>query len=218
MKNRSKKKLGGVISVVLLISWIIYFIKSYSLFSEVKELTTPGTTYMIKLLEFTNYRAEQLSFLLVIFFILISINNILTFYFYSKKNVENEKLLIVSVMSDLIIIVIICTISSVFWSIYIILALLSGLVVATSFYVSNMFWGNKIIFDEGDIIYRSEAFQKEEIAKDALKEKTKKMITINNSVISSEIFMMDDEYYFEVYANEKIILNNEGEISVYEEK
>lgn len=218
MKTKSKKIFGGVVSVILLISWIVYFINSYSLFSEVKELTTPGTTYMIKLLEFTNYRAEQLSLLLVTFFILISVNNILTFYFYSKKKIEKDKLLLISVVSNLIIIAIICAISSVFWSIYIILALLSGLVVATSFYVSNMFWGNKIIFDEGDIIYRSDAFQKEERAKEALKEQTKKMKITNSSVISSDIFMMDDEYYFEVYANEKVILNNEGEISVYEKK
>ncbi len=135
MKTRSKKIFNGVVSIILLISWVIYFINSYSLFSEVKELTTPGTTYMIKLLEFTNYRAEQLSLLLIIFFILISINNIFTFYFYSKKKVGKDKLLIISVISDLITMAIICTISSVFWSIYIILALLSGLVVATSFYV-----------------------------------------------------------------------------------
>ncbi len=44
------------------------------------------------------------------------------------------------------------------------------------------------------------------------------MKIVNNSVILSDIFMMDDEYYFEIYANEKIILNNEGEISVYGKK
>ncbi len=108
----------------------------------------------------------------------------------------------------------ICFISNIFFGIYLILTLLAVVVVYTSNYVSLLIWGKDISYDKDDIVFKSQEYKLEITAK---KELDKKIKEYSQSKLSGEVFKIDNDYYFEIYANEKIILDNKGEKNKYEE-
>lgn len=209
----------AAIFFVLLFSWGYYGITIIQLFSEVEELTTPGTSYLIKLLEFTNYRGEELSKYLIIFFILISLNHMASFYLVNQAKKQNKlKSIQLALGINIAIVGIISLLANVFWSVYLILAIISGLVVSASYYISNMFFNKKIVFDTGDIIYKSDSFKNEKEAKKDLAKKLTRMGNLQKVLVSSELFTIGNSYAYEIYANNKLILSNEGEILDYEKE
>lgn len=209
----------AAIFFVLLFSWGYYGITIIQLFSEVEELTTPGTSYLIKLLEFTNYRGEELSKYLIIFFILISLNHMASFYLVNQAKKQNKlKSIQLALGINIAIVGIISLLANVFWSVYLTLAIISGLVVSASYYISNMFFNKKIVFDTGDIIYKSDSFKNEKEAKKDLAKKLTRMGNLQKVLVSSELFTIGNSYAYEIYANNKLILSNEGEILDYEKE
>lgn len=216
MNAKSKKIYGIGIIIFLLIVWIYYGVYIYPLFSEVKDLTTPDTSYMIRLLEFTNYRGEKLVAVFIEFFVLISISNIISLYLYKTiDNKSSKKVCIFYFLGIASIIIIISTISNVFWTVYVLLASLSFLIVSASNYVASLIWGNRIAYEKDDVIFSSnKAYKSEQLAE---KEMLKKLSSYNLTKLSGEIFMVEDEYYFEIYANDKIVLDSRGEYINHEE-
>lgn len=213
------KKIMAAVFFVLLFSWGYYGITIIQLFSEVEELTTPGTSYLIKLLEFTNYRGEELSKYLIIFFILISLNHMASFYLVNQAKKQNKlKSIQLALGINIAIVGISSLLANVFWSVYLILAIISGLVVSASYYISNMFFNKKIVFDTGDIIYKSDSFKNEKEAKKDLAKKLTRMGNLQKVLVSSELFTIGNSYAYEIYANNKLILSNEGEILDYEKE
>lgn len=200
----------------MIIAWGAYIFQIQSLFNELVDFVTPDAAYMIRLLEFTNFRGEELSVVFIEYFVLISINYIVSLLIYKSTITNNRNVLGVIFLLNLLVLIIICIISSIFWVIYILLSLLSILIITASLYVSSIFLTNLIKFDEGDIIFSSEKFSTEEITQKKLDCKLEEINKSDNSKISSEILQIDDAYYFEIYADEKIILDNKGEFIVNE--
>ena len=215
--NAKSKKIYGIGTIIfLLIVWIYYGVYIYPLFSEVKDLTTPDTSYMIRLLEFTNYRGEKLVAAFIEFFILISISNIISLYLYKTiDNKSSKKVCIFYFLGIASIIIIISTISNVFWTVYVLLASLSFLIVSASNYVASLIWGNRIVYEKDDVVFSSDkSYKSKELAE---KEMSKKLSNYNLTKLSGEVFMVEDEYYFEIYANDKIVLDSRGENVNHEE-
>ena len=210
------KKIMGAIFFFLLLSWGYYTMTILKLFSEVTELITPGTSYMIQLLEFTNYRGEELFKSLILFFILISLNFIFSFYVINK--VKEKRIRRLTVGINIMIIAVIVLVSNIFWTVYLLLAIISGLVISASYYVYKLLFSKTIEFDSGDILYKSDLFESEWEAKQDFEKKTKSMGSLSKELISGKIFEIDNSYIYEIYANNKLILSSEGEILDYEKK
>lgn len=216
LKTTIKQK---ILFIVLVLAWIAYYFQSFKLFSEVKDFITPGGSYIIQILEFTNYRAEPLSFLLIEYFILISVNSVLYLYIYKTIEYTNKRrLLSIIIIINIIFIAILCVISNLFWSVYLLLTLLSLLIIAASVFVSGLIWSSTTEFEDGDVIYRSQEFSSEENAKDQLNSQIKKLEKEDRNKVSGEIFEDDKKYYFEIYANDRLILENKGEFNFHEEE
>ena len=96
------------------------------------------------------------------------------------------------------------------------LAALSFLVVLASVNVSNVFFKKHVQYDKGDIIFNSEGFESEEKAKKEMMEQINRMDRQSMAELSGDVFTIDNQYYFEIYANETLILDTKGEIIVHE--
>lgn len=216
MKFKTSKKVY-ILMLGMLVVWLFYFFKAYELFNEVKDFTTLGAAYIVRILEFTNYRSEQLSLLFIVFFILISLNNIFCLSLYRKITYNKRTSIGIMLGINIALIIILCVISNIFWVIYVLLALLSIIIVIASYFVANILFGKTITFNKGDILYRSDGYESREKAKTNLNKKMNEIDRKNVSRISSDIYKIEDEYYFEIYADEKIILDNKGEFIVNEE-
>lgn len=209
-----KEKVGGLL---LLGIWIIYYVQAFNLFDEVKDLVTPGAAYMIRLLEFTNYRGSELSLLLIEFFVLISVNHIFCLYLYKMIAYTERKVFVsIFIVINSVLLAITCVIVNIYWVVYVLLAALSFLVVLASVNVSNVFFKKHVQYDKGDIIFNSEGFESEEKAKKEMMEQINRMDRQSMAELSGDVFTIDNQYYFEIYANETLILDTKGEIIVHE--
>lgn len=209
-----KEKVGGLL---LLGIWIIYYVQAFNLFDEVKDLVTPGAAYMIRLLEFTNYRGSELSLLLIEFFVLISVNHIFCLYLYKMIAYTERKVFVsIFIVINSVLLAIACVIVNIYWVVYVLLAALSFLVVLASVNVSNVFFKKHVQYDKGDIIFNSEGFESEEKAKKEMMEQINRMDRQSMAELSGDVFAIDNQYYFEIYANETLILDTKGEIIVHE--
>ena len=209
-----KEKVGGLL---LLGIWIIYYVQAFNLFDEVKDLVTPGAAYMIRLLEFTNYRGSELSLLLIEFFVLISVNHIFCLYLYKMIAYTERKVFVsIFIVINSVLLAITCVIVNIYWVVYVLLAALSFLVVLASVNVSNVFFKKHVQYDKGDIIFNSEGFESEEKAKKEMMEQINRMDRQSMAELSGDVFTIYNQYYFELYANETLILDTKGEIIVHE--
>lgn len=190
----------------MFICWILYDIQSYSTFKEIKIFSTIDTSLIIRILEFTNYRAQNLSMLLIEYFVLLSVNLTLILILFKPKN----KLTKILIGINVLVIAITWFITNIFISVYLLLTLLSILVIMASFFISHTLWGSSIKFDKDDIIYQSKGFNNQEGAETSLQKFFKSISEKNKSQIKGDIFENDNLFYFEIYAKEKIILNDKG--------
>ncbi|MGX7024902.1 hypothetical protein [Vagococcus hydrophili] len=212
------KKIGKelAIIVVLAVIWGVYYYQAYPIFAEVTDLITPGSSYIVKILEFTNYRAEQLSFILIEFFLLTSISSILSLYIYKTIEYTKNKVLLGLIVINIVFVGIICVIANIFWSVYLILTVLSLLIIAASVYVSSVLFGSAVKFDEGEVVYTSKAFETEDLAQDSLNNRINQLDKKAKSKLDGEVFEDNKQYFFEIYANDRIILDNKGEFNFHE--
>lgn len=211
----SSKKIKREIPISLIIPllWLIYSFLSSKVFFEIKELTTPGSSFMIKLLEFTNYRPKELSVIFIEYFILFSIT--IFSYIYLLQKFERSKKTITSILLINVVIILICMfISNVFFVVYLLLSVIVSLVILTTFYLSSILFDSKTVFEKGDTIFYSENFASEELANKEFEKKRKSF----NTKVSGEVFDIDGEYFFEIYATEKIILDSKEDYTVHEKK
>ena len=209
LKLTIRQKIMMVISVGL---WIVYFFQSYKLYSQVSSFITPGSSYIIKVLEFTNYRANELSFYLILYFILISINSCLLIYDYKHMALAYRKsFMYLMVIIYLTLLGIIFYISNIFFPIYLILTLLANIIVIASFIISNVLWGSTTTFEENDIVFKSDGYSIESEAKDALDEKLSQYNHKYVDKLQGELFEDNHKFYFEIYALDKITLDSKGD-------
>lgn len=216
----AKKKLSNFIflTTILVIIWIIYYVQAYQLFAEIKDFSTEDASYIVRILEFTNFRGSQLSLLLIEYFILISFNNIFCLFIYKKTSYNKKKTLLGILLAGTVVLVgINCIIANIFWSVYLLITVLSFLIVLASIQISNLIWGSTVKFNKGDVVFYSDAYETEKIAKDGLNKKLKQITSKNISNLSTDVFQIDDEYFFEIYADDIIILDNKGEFIINEE-
>lgn len=215
---KTKVKFYYVIPIaILLIGWLVYGIQTFNLFKEISELTTPGASYVIRMLEFTNYRGQELSNLLILYFILVSLTNIVNLYFYFKIEYK-IKISMILISINVILLAIISFIANIFWLVYVLLFILSVLIITASLYVARMIWGVGTSYEQEDIIFKSNSYN---TIKETEIELRKKLETYNLKeplATIGEIYKVAGVYYFEVYANKKIVLDNRGEIIVNENK
>lgn len=213
-----KKNIKQVIIIISLsLVWIAYFIQTFKLYSQVKDFITPGSSYVIRLLEFTNYRGNELSIVLIEFFILFSLTSLLYIYIYrTMKYVNQKKLLNYIIVINILYILVVSVISNIFWVVYVLMAILSLLIVTASIYVSNIFFDSTVEFQKGDIIFYSEPYDTEGNAQVALNKKITQLDKNKISILSGDTFKIDKEFFFEIYANDQLILDNKGEFIVNE--
>ena len=212
-----KKRAIGLSAGLLAIIWAIYFYKAASVFSEVKELVTEGSSYIIQLLEFTNYRGQELILSLSIYFILISLSNYLTLYF-AKAIVGKGRKKTISIMLavSLVLTLVACLIASIYWLVMILLSLLSGLIVIASIYVSNVLFSSAIEFDIDDLIVESHDYSSQEQAQEKLKETLALLSSEEQEKVIGEIIEEDGTYGYEIVAKEKIVLDKKGAFIINE--
>lgn len=211
-------KKSNIIFFILIILWIIYFISAYKLFSEINTFTTPGSSYIIKLLEFTNYRASNLSAVVIEYFILISITITIYMYAYLKLNdIEKKTKIALAAISSIILFILIIFFTNIFWPVYLILTLLSLLIIIASFFVANTIWGKKVTFEKGDTIFQSSFFDSKQSAEIDYKKLLQKLEANFKDQINGEVFLEDGKYYFEIYALNKITIDSsKGDLDTYE--
>lgn len=204
--------------IIFTIIWVIYYFQAFQLFSEVKEFATEDASYIVRLLEFTNFRGEELSLIFIEYFILISACNILSLFIYKKIAYNNKKTLLGILMTIIVLLVsVMCVISGIFWSVYLLLTILSALVVLAAVQIAGVIWGSSDEYNEGDVVFHSEGFKSEKLAQNSLNKKIEQINSKNISNLSTEIFQIEDEYFFEIYAKDKIILDKKGEFIINEE-
>lgn len=209
LKLTIRQKIMIVISVGL---WIVYFFQSYKLYSQVSSFITPGSSYIIKVLEFTNYRANELSFYLILYFILISINSCLLIYDYTHIALAYKKnFMYLMVIIYLTLLAIAFYISNIFFPIYLILTLLANIIVIASFTISNVLWGNTTTFEEHDIVFKSDGYDLESEARNALDDKISQYNHKYDDKLQGELFEDNHKFYFEIYALDKITLDSKGD-------
>ena len=172
----NKNVIAKIFSVILALFWLVYIFQVYRFYSQVKEFITPGSSYMIKILEFTNYRGNELIIMLAVFFVLVSVTSLLSIYFYRVTSIKNQReILSYMIFANLFFIAIVCVLSNVFFSVHLLLVILSMIVVSTSLYVSNLLFSSNVNFKKGDIIFSSDAFLTKDQAKDGLNKKMRKL-------------------------------------------
>lgn len=214
--STNKNIKAKIFSVILMLCWLGYIFQVYRFYSQVKEFITPGSSYMIKILEFTNYRGNELITMLAIFFVLVSASSLFSVYSYQVSSIENQKKILGSVIfANLFFVVIVCILSNVFFSVHLLLFILSVMVVSTSLYISSLLFSSNVSFKKGDIIFSSDAFLTKDQAEDELNQKIDKL---NSSKLSGDIFIVDKEYYFEIYATDQLVLNSKGDFIINEEE
>lgn len=211
-----KHKKEIILITVSTILWIIYYFQAFTFFSQVKDFITPGSSYIIRLLEFTNYRANELAWFLVEYFILVSLSSMIYMYMYKKVVYNKRKVNSCIISINVIYVLIMCIVSNLFWSVYLILTLLVWLVLIASICVSNMLFDSIVKFEKDDIIFYSDTFEDAESAKKSLEKRIKEIDRENIQKISGEVFNVGKEYFFEIYANENLIIDRKGEFIIHE--
>lgn len=215
LKFTIRQKIFIIIGVVF---WVIYFVQSYKLYSQVSSFITPGSSYIIKVLEFTNYRASELSTALIFYFILISINSCFFIYDYKQTNETNRKSFIyLMIFSYLVLLAIIFYITNIFSPVYIVLTLLANIIVMASFFISNVIWGKTTTFEENDIIFKSESYELEDDAKKDLDNMFNQVNHKHIDKLQGELFEDNHKFYFEIYALDRITLDSKGDFQFYED-
>lgn len=214
-KDRQTLKLFlGVLGILIL--WLVYNLQAQKLYTEIQDFVTEGASYVVRVLEFTHFRGEALLWMLILYFVLVSMTNIFLFYIFKKSIYNKKRLLSYIILFDVVLVSITCVIANLFWPVYLLLTLLSILIIAAAVHVSSIIWGKTVTYNKGDVVFCSEGFETEDIAKNNLNKKIKEIDKNGISKLSGNIFEYDDMYYFEIYANDKTILDNKGEFIVNE--
>lgn len=212
MHNKLKKIIPLLLIFLLT---IIYLFKAYQLFSEVPIFITEGSSYIVKILEFTNYRPLKLSYIFIEYFILISIYGYIYCFVYYKSTNKNNLIKFIFI-SNIIMFIILFIISNIFFPIYIILYLLANILVIASFYISKTLWGSKIHFKKGDILFQSIEYQSEIEAIENLNEFLKNNELYLYNDITGNVFQDNDYFYFEISSLDNISLDRKGVFKFYE--
>lgn len=215
LKRSIRKKAIFMIGIVI---WILYFYQAYKLYSQIPIFVTPGSSYIIQLLEFTNFRANGLIVSLTLYFVLISIFSFITVYVYKKTDTSRKKRLVLKVLAMyLVILMILLFVVTIFLPVYVILTLLANIVVNASFYVSSVIFDSKTTFNSEDIVLKSNPYETEEDAENSLEKVLVSMNKEYDDALQGVVFYDDFKYYFEIYALRTITIDSKGDFKDYED-
>lgn len=198
MMTKFLKKYPFVFSIFFVL-WAIFLFYSRTLFLEIPEFTTEGASLIIKMLEFTTYRSNQLMTQMGIYFILLSFN-LLYVQFIVGYDKTKQKNLFLAINALLIIASVI--LSNIFAPVTIFLIFLSFIIVWSSQKVYTVFAPTFINYDAGDLVYSSEAFNDEETANKKLNDMLQQS-THKNELIG-EVIQEENQFYFTILATTKL--------------
>lgn len=209
----NKRKNQIICATVLILLWCIYVMKEVTLFSEIADFVTPNTPWLIRLVEFSNYRGVELIKIFSAFFILVSAHHLFFLWLYNsykEKVINQTEWLLILTTINLIIICVIAYFASIYWLIYFILAFLSFIVVMVLSYTISSFFSSKVRFNQEDMIYVSEDYETENAAIDGLNQKLMQLSQVEVKKVSGKVIEDKEGYYFEIYAIETLVLSKKG--------
>jgi len=192
-----KKKIFLISSICLFIISILY---TYQTYKEIPDLITVGAGYIVNLMEFSIYRSDQIMISSFVYFFSVSLSLIVLMIIY--KNSSNQKKLY-ALFTILMIVNISC--SNIYYSIYILLSIISFLIVFGANYVSRLLWGKDIQYNEDELIKRSSSYKDYETAKEKMDAYIyEKKLPLTS--ITFDTYEEEGEYFFEIYATKKITI------------
>jgi len=192
-----KKKLFLISSICFFLISIIY---TYQTYNETNDFITIGAGYIVNLMEFSVYRANQIMLSSFIYFFSISVSLIVTMIIY-KNNTNQKRVCALTIILMIVNIIV----SNIYYSIYILLSIISFLIVFVAIYVSKLLWGKDIKSNEEDLIKRSSSYKDYETAKEKMDAYIyEKKLPLTS--ITFDTYEEEGEYFFEIYATKKITI------------